>query len=534
MDEKKIDFIKGELGMYLKTKNQVLSLVETFLESTRYIKSHPETAGEHLQVCCQGCAVLEKFLMRDEESQPQLFFHIQEWFDTLLHQEQTVEEWDRITDSLLRELPALYSQIKLIPARLKVFFLPYKAEMWTALESIWRAFSQYPRCDTYVIPIPYHTLAFTENEEIVPDRFCYEGDKYPTDVPIVNYLQVDLEAEQPDVIFIHNPYDDFNNLTRVPEEYFSRNLRKVTDMLVYSPYCIISAYDPNTTPGVILTPASQHVHRIIVQSEKAAKIYTSLGIDRKKLLVCGSPKIDAIVNGTKETECVPKEWQEKLRGKTVFLMNTHIGFFLVVHSQYRIEDVKYVLKFMKEHPDYALIWRPHPLLFDMLRSRGQVKMFAEVMRLIMEAEQMENVIVDRLSSYMPAFTASHAMLSSYSSLVPEYMTTGKPTMFLDIRYVTWGPHSNKDICMKGPVPIHHNYFPADFPASFPPYDESMQDGTEIYFKAVQNSYGDFMEMVHNGIDLKGDDRMKDVAQAFTHIDGTSGEKVCNAIKKVLD
>ena len=35
------------------------------------------------------------------------------------------------------------------------------------------------------------------------------------------YDEYSLEKEQPDIVFIHNPYDGTNNVTRVPEQYYS-------------------------------------------------------------------------------------------------------------------------------------------------------------------------------------------------------------------------------------------------------------------------------------------------------------------------
>ena len=64
----------------------------------------------------------------------------------------------------------------------------------------------------------------------------YEGDCLPTGVPIVKWEDYRLEEERPDIIFIHNPYDDGNNLTSVHPFYYSSNLKKYTQCLVYSPY----------------------------------------------------------------------------------------------------------------------------------------------------------------------------------------------------------------------------------------------------------------------------------------------------------
>ena len=45
---------------------------------------------------------------------------------------------------------------------------------------------------------------------------AFKGDSLPTGVPVVRWEDYRLEEERPDIIFIHNPYDDGNNLTSVP------------------------------------------------------------------------------------------------------------------------------------------------------------------------------------------------------------------------------------------------------------------------------------------------------------------------------
>lgn len=107
--------------------------------------------------------------------------------------------------------------------------------MWDSLESVWKEADADPDCDAYVIPIPY----FDKNQD---GSFCeehYEGDQYPKDVPIIHYNEYDLEMRHPDVIYIHNPYDEYNNATSVHPHFYSKNLRNFTDKLIYIPYFIL-------------------------------------------------------------------------------------------------------------------------------------------------------------------------------------------------------------------------------------------------------------------------------------------------------
>ena len=92
--------------------------------------------------------------------------------------------------------------------RFKVVFLPYKASMWDSLESVWKAAAADENCDAYVIPIPY----YDKNLDGSFKQEHWEGDQYPADVPITRFDQYDFEKRKPDVVFIHNPYDECNSL----------------------------------------------------------------------------------------------------------------------------------------------------------------------------------------------------------------------------------------------------------------------------------------------------------------------------------
>ena len=140
---------------------------------------------------------------------------------------------------LLIELKKIFARVyddiqKNIRGKLEILFLPYQVSMWDSLESVWLAAKDREDMDCYVMPIPFY--------DVLPDNSLgnihYEGERYPDYVPITSYLKYSIEARRPDVIFFHNPYDEYNRVTRVPEQYYSRNLKKCTDMLVYIPYFV--------------------------------------------------------------------------------------------------------------------------------------------------------------------------------------------------------------------------------------------------------------------------------------------------------
>ena len=101
----------------------------------------------------------------------------------------------------------------------------------------------------------------------------------PKDVPITRYEDYDLEAHRPDVIYIHNPYDDWNYVTSVHPHFYAKNLRNYTDKLIYIPYFILGEIKPDNQEAIdgmkhfCFAPGIIYAHQVIVQSENMRQIY---------------------------------------------------------------------------------------------------------------------------------------------------------------------------------------------------------------------------------------------------------------------
>lgn len=252
--------------------------------------------------------------------------------------------------------------LKHMTDRIEAVFLPYKASMWDSLESVWMAADKDPDCDAYVIPIPY----FDKNRDGSFKEVHYEGGEFPDYVPITHYDDYNFESRRPDMIFIHNPYDQYNNVTSVHPFFYSLHLKQFTDMLVYIPYYSTSG---GMSPGQGQCSAYYAADYIVVQAEKYRK-YFAPDIPKEKLLSLGSPKFDRIVNVCNNPPEPPQEWKVKMAGKKVYFYNTSINGMLANTLAF-LKKMEYVFSCFAGRQDACLLWRPHPLLestFDSMRS----------------------------------------------------------------------------------------------------------------------------------------------------------------------
>ncbi|MCI7540327.1 MAG: hypothetical protein MSA50_07025 [Veillonellaceae bacterium] len=152
-----------------------------------------------------------------------------------------------------------FSPLPPAPARTLVF-LPYKAAMWDCLESIWRAAAADPSTRAYVVPIPFAE----KNPDGTVRDWQYEGGRLPEGVPVVDWREIDLAALHPDAVFIHNPFDDCNNVTTVDARYYTTELKKITRKLIYVPYYATGGW---IYPELVTPPGYQTADHVIVEND---------------------------------------------------------------------------------------------------------------------------------------------------------------------------------------------------------------------------------------------------------------------------
>lgn len=340
-----------------------------------------------------------------------------------------------------------------IPDRLEVVFLPYKASMWDSLESVWMAADADEDCDAYVIPIPY----YDKNPDGSFKEIHYEGEEYPEYVPVTHYKEYDFAKRYPDIIFIHNPYDDYNYVTSVDPFFYTKNLKSFTNKLVYIPYFVLAEPDPddpNVRKGIehfCTAPGVLHADQVIVQSENMRKVYVDVltdytkehGFTRKywedRILGLGSPKMDKVLNTHKDNVEIPEEWvriieKEDGEWKKIILYNNSVTA-LLQHDYKMIRKMRDVFRTFEENKDeVALLWRPHPLIKATIESM-RPELWEEYKKLVEWYQQEGWGIYDDTADLDRAIAMCDAYYGDHSSLVQLCQETGKPVMIQNVEIV---------------------------------------------------------------------------------------------------
>ena len=405
--------------------------------------------------------------------------------------EYTTQMKEHMNDILLKA----EKEILNIETKIEIVFLPYNASMWDSLESIWKAAYSDLECSCRVIPIPY----FDKDSEGNFISMHYEGDDIPKYVPIIHYDEYDITENKPDVIYIHNPYDNYNFVTSVHPSYYSSELKKHTKLLVYVPYFILGDTLPSHLAEAI---GVFHADRVITQSESINTAYKKsyievLGGEEKekekksgivnqrywdtldkitedKFLPLGSPKIDKVIYHIQHRPDVPKEWSDIICKRTkrhpkedisdikLILYNTAITD-LLTYKNVAINKLKSVLNEFKDRTDAILIWRPHPLNVNTIKSMTP-HLLEKYLNLVEEFCQEKYGIYDDSADLHRAIALADAYYGdAHSSLVELFGVTGKPIMF-----------QNMDI--------------TDYPSVEEMYsigfEDFVEDGDYIWFSAI--------------------------------------------------
>lgn len=424
----------------LQILNLLATLEEAHGEITRLMAANDSQALTTLLADCQAVAIHIGGTVEQLEGEgTKTVAWLEAYCETAYRLNNTPDNSPE-ADEQLAQMRDQLGQIKLCvqselrPDKFEILFLPYKASMFDCMESVWRAAAEDPQCDVHVVPIPYYER---QAEGALGQMYC-EADQFPSYVPVESWEQYDLEGRRPDVIVIHNPYDEANFVTSVHPAYYSTKLRQHTDLLVYIPYFVA---DGTVEESYCVQPGVLNAHKVVVQSAPIREIYIQAlkNHDPKatqtdlqnKVVALGSPKFDKVLCSKPEDFELPTAWKANIEApkgqhKKVILYNTSITGLLRGNEE-SLTKMKDVLDYFKNRDDVVLLWRPHPLNESSVRAMRE-ELLTEYEGIVAGYKQHSNGIYDDTADLSRAMALADAYYGDNSSLVPLFLSTGKPLM----------------------------------------------------------------------------------------------------------
>lgn len=430
--------------MFLKKKKRVLGVINSVYELVEYIykNSNYNLIDDLLFAVNSVLSEINSEVEKEEYNMAETIDYINQVIDQInkvkeLGDKAGFQELNSIIEKMDIAEQAFLIQVKV---KLNIVFMPYNITMWDSLESIYLAAKKDEDCVVNVVPIPFYDIS---QEKPV---FHYHFDKYDKSINPIPYNEYSLAKEEPDIIYIHNIYDDGNTLTSVHPDYYTEKLKQYTDMLVYSPYCIPSFLNQYTGKEyhsyTFDLKGRNNIDRFICAGDFVYKEGLKSHIPTEKILNLGTPKFDSLINHINDDFEYSKEWIEKSEGKRVVLLSTSISYFIQRRDPNKnaitnfCDIICYFSKILQKYKDEDIfvIWRPHPLTRNFI---GKIhphfvewydNLCAKINgtgNLMTNVNEFSNVVLDENASFLPAFKLSDAFVLDYSSIMISYLLLNK-------------------------------------------------------------------------------------------------------------
>ena len=296
------------------------------------------------------------------------------------------------------------------------------------------------------MPIPYYDKDQEGNLTEMHD----ELGAYPDDIGIISWQDSQVDEIDPDVIFIHNPYDGNNRVTSIHPKYYTNKLVCKDRVVIYVPYYV--SYTEDKEVMVTMGRAEFYADYVIMQSEWYKKQFEQILSDYRKsdddlndliafydngnkFVVSGNPKYDKIRSLAKSEYPLRDDWKEKLfdesgNKKFTILLDTTLEILLKQREK-MLDKIGDVIDFFEKRDDLSVIWRPHPLIKPTLKNMCP-ELIPTYVKLVDRCKNLDNCIFDDTNDMHTAMAWSDDFMGKYGSMIELYRVTKKPTVMLEI------------------------------------------------------------------------------------------------------
>ena len=265
----------------------------------------------------------------------------------------------------------------------EVVFLTLGPKFWRNFSYFWNKENEKSDTDVYVIPISYFDTAL--NGDTLKTHYETEG----YDIPITLCNDYDLSKRHPKRIYIQCPYDDINPAMTIHSAFYSKELLKYTDELIYVPMYNIkefnsddkkSAYGLNFTAK---TPVVLHADKIYLPSKRLKEEYIKALIDFSE---------DDTDEAYWDTKIVVEDYMKDdsyetalAKEKKTFLYYSDVAP-IAIYGDKALEKIRSSLNLLKESSDRLnVIWLFPSNMEEVLNSpacRGGNKLYSKFLNIV--------------------------------------------------------------------------------------------------------------------------------------------------------
>nr|MCR4674970.1 LicD family protein [Lachnospiraceae bacterium] len=247
---------------------------------------------------------------------------LQKFCDAVYIEYQNLES-DESTMTFPMSKNALDELISVIKGKIlernEVCFFPVGVKEWKTLSKIIEQIED-DKTEICVVPLPlikkdmFGNILMTD-EEIIS---ATDIENYPKNIQYLDWTEYDLKRHCPEVIYIQNPYDEYNPYLTVPPDFYSSNLRLYTKELKYVPIGKTDEFGEKDINSIynlkhyVMAPGIVYADKVIVQSENVKEQYIKALTDfsgvenveiwKNKIITEGFPEDPIMVDDGRRTK----------------------------------------------------------------------------------------------------------------------------------------------------------------------------------------------------------------------------------------
>lgn len=351
---------------------------------------------------------------------------------------------------------------------------------WGAIEPLVAALRERDDIEIEVVAIPSEH----EVREADTASFIHSLGYTPRDLAWFESLLTD-HASPLALVLCYDPWDGLR-----PQIAVATTIAEHGVPIAYVPYGTNVGGGNETESYAYDLPVHRLATRIYARSETQRDMFAEFCLTGSgDVRVLGVPKFDRCRNLPSQPQAVP-----------TVLWNPHFSVEPGGWSTFAFY-LDALLSYVQARPDIHLIARPH---FRIMRDAEIVggEYLELVNRLREAATRLPNVELDQSADYLASFSRADAMISDLSSLASEFLTTGKPLLYL---HRLDSPGANRDA----------QYF--------------FECPTALEWPAVER----FLDDVRERRDTDAPRRQLLLERHFEHLDGHSAERIAADLVSIL-
>ena len=313
-------------------------------------------------------------------------------------------------------------------ARVRLGFLVQDLTAWAVIEPVYLAARADPETEPVVLLVPeVEFTAYVKLKAVHCETVYAFGEQHFGQDAVRTWNPeteswLDPAALQLDAVFLPRPYE-----TYLPKMYRASELHRL---------CRV-CYVPYAPPLTDLTRLLYNMHFIrnvdLICCEKPSsytyvtgRLQPTLRTGDQKAPLTGYPKYD-LIPGLEGAESAAWPRPRHPGGQRLIWTPRWTMDPQLVASSF-LQYYEELLEFAKRNHQIDVVIRPHPLMLKTFVSEGWIGQ-KELDDWLARVEQMDNVALDQASEYFDTFWSSDVLISDLSSVIMDYMLTGRPVLY---------------------------------------------------------------------------------------------------------